>query len=90
MNDWDFEKQNVVQTVDNSQILKKNPWDVIFPKSSQVSPKHSSPSGSKQIPDVVTPTSSKKRKKSILSPRSLIDQYLIPSKKKKLNTVEEN
>lgn len=42
----------------------------------------------KQIPEVVTPESNKKRKKSILSPQSLIDQYLIPINKRKKSDID--
>lgn len=103
MKKWYLEKQDLVLPIlNNSHIITKNPWEIFFskssPKSFQISPQlkssrpsHSSPKVSKQIPDVVTPTSSKKRKKSMPSPRSLIDHYLVPSnKREKLDTVKEN
>lgn len=100
MGNWDLQCDNLVSITDNSKVTPKKPWEELFskvtsPSSSQVSPQSeikstlSSPGISKQIPEAVTPTSRKKRKKSVVSPRSLIDHYLIPSKKEKLDTVLE-
>lgn len=98
MENWDVQHHDSAQKVDNLQVTPKKPWDVLFtktksPSSSQSSPQSDFKSSSTvpdNIPDVVTPTSSRKRKKSMISPRSLIDQYLVPnSKREKLDTVTE-
>lgn len=98
MENWDIHSHDLVPKVDNLQVTPKKPWDVLFtrtksPSSSQSSPQSDSKSSlivPDNIPDVVTPTSSRKRKKSMLSPRSLIDQYLVPNnKRERLDTVTE-
>lgn len=98
MENWDTHNHDLAPKVDNLQATPKKPWDVLFtktksPSSSQSSPQSDSKSSSivpNNIPDVVTPTSSRKRKKSMLSPRSLIDQYLVPNnKRERLDTVTE-
>lgn len=98
MESWDIHHHNLPPNVDNLQVTPKKPWDVLFTKTkspsfSQISPQSDSKSSSvvpNHIPDVVTPTSSRKRKKSMISPRSLIDQYLVPNNKRgKLDTVTE-
>lgn len=101
MKNWDIPNQNDVPNAEHLNVTpKKKPWDVLF------STKIASPSSissqfeitstdstlviSNQIPEAVTPTSSKKRKKSVASPNSMIDQYLVPKKKcEKLDTVSE-
>lgn len=98
----DLQNQNFVPNAENLNVIPKKPWEVLFcskttsPLSTQMSPEsektstHSAVVIPNQIPEVVTPTSSKKRKKSIVSPKSLIDQYLVPkSKREKLDTVHE-
>lgn len=101
MKEWDDENQNVVPIEEHLNVTpKKKPWDVLFttkttsPSSissqSEITSRDSTLVVSNQIPEAVTPTSSKKRKKSIVSPKSLIDQYLVPkSKREKLDTVSE-
>lgn len=98
MENWDIHHHDLVPNVDNLQATPKKPWDVLFtktksPSSSQKSPQLDSNTSSivpDRIPEVVTPTSSRKRKKSVISPRSLIDQYLVPNnKREKLDTVTE-
>lgn len=101
MGNWDIPNQNVVPIEEHLNVTpKKKPWDVLFstkttsPSSissqSELTSRDSTLVISNQIPEAVTPTSSKKRKKSIVSPKSLIDQYLVPQKKReKLDTVSE-
>lgn len=101
METWDLKNHNKETIVDNLPVTPKRQWEAWFsktipPLTSQTSPQiattltHSLPVVSNQNVDVVTPVSNKKRKKSVLSPRSLIDQYLVPnSKREKLNTVKE-
>ncbi|XP_008188066.2 protein lethal(2)denticleless isoform X1 [Acyrthosiphon pisum] len=102
MENWDIQNQSFVPNSEYINVTPKKPWDAIFctkttsSLSTQISPQlettstHSTLVVSNQIPEVVTPTSSKKRKKSIVSPKSLIDQYLVPrSKREKLDTVHE-
>lgn len=100
---WDCQNQNFVPNTEYLNVTPKKPWEVLFgtkttsslstqQMSSQLETgsSHSTFVASNQIPEVVTPTSSKKRKKSIVSPKSLIDQYLVPkSKREKLDTVHE-
>lgn len=101
MENWDIPNQNVGSIEEHLNVTpKKNPWNVLFstkttsPSSvssqSEITSKDSTLVVSNQIPEAVTPTSSKKRKKSIVSPKSLIDQYLVPNRKReKLDTVNE-
>lgn len=100
MQTWDLNNHSKETIVDNLPVTPKRQWEVLFTKTtppltsqtSQVASTftHSSPVVSNQNADVVTPVSNKKRKKSILSPRSLIDQYLVPNnKREKLDTVKE-
>jgi len=101
MEEWDdILNQNVPIEEHLNVTPKKKPWDVLFstkttsPSSissqSETTSRDSTLVVSNQIPEAVTPTSSKKRKKSIVSPKSLIDQYLVPkSKREKLDTVSE-
>jgi len=101
MENWDISNQNVVAIEEHLNVTpKKKPWDVLFStkttspssKSSQyeITSTDSTLVASNQNPEAVTPTSSKKRKKSIASPKSLIDQYLVPKRKReKLDTVSE-
>lgn len=98
MEAWDLAIQCPVPIVENSTANPKGPWEVLFTKTSPLSQTlpesdttttQSSPVLSKRIPDATTPTSSRKRKKSVVSPRNLIDQYLVPNKREKLDTVEE-
>lgn len=99
---WDLQNQNKITTVNNLPVTPKNEWEVLFTKTtpllnSQTSPQtdtttltHSPPVVNNENPDIVTPVSNRKRKKSTLSPRSLIDQYLVSnSKREKLDTVNE-
>lgn len=90
---WFYNNENVVPVADKLPVTHKKKWEISVIKvkslsSSQTSPQlnttssHCSPVRSNQIPDVVTPSSIKKRKKSYLSPRSLIDQYLVPNNKR--------
>lgn len=90
---WYYHNENVVPIADKLPVTRKKKWEVSVIKvkslsSSQTSPQlnttlsHSSPAHSTQIPNVVTPSSIKKRKKSVLSPRCLIDQYLVPNNKR--------
>jgi len=102
MENWDIQNQNLGTNAEYLNVTPKKPWEVLFctkttsSLSTQTSSQlettstHSTLVVSNQIPEVVTPTSSKKRKKSIVSPKSLIDQYLMPkSKREKLDTVHE-
>lgn len=102
MENWDIQNKSFVSNAENLNVTPKKPWEVLFCTkttssfftqiSSQLetTSSHSTLVVSNQIPEVVTPTSSKKRKKSIVSPKSLIDQYLVPKRKReKLDTVHE-
>jgi len=102
MENWDTQHQNFVLNTEYLNVTPKKPWEALFctkttsSQSTQIKFRsetistHSMLVVSNQIPEVVTPTSSKKRKKSIVSPKSLIDQYLVPkSKREKLDTVHE-
>lgn len=92
METWYSYNENVVPIADKLPVTPKTKWEISVikvksPSSSQTSKlnttlPHSSPVLSNKIPDVVTPTSIKKRKKSVLSPRCLIDQYLVPNNKR--------
>lgn len=96
MKNWDLHIERTVETVD-LPLTPRKLWKKVFTKTPrQISPKsanismNTSPVTSNQNSIVATPTSSRKRKKSTLSPRSLIDQYLVPnSKREKLDTVDE-
>ncbi|KAL4135193.1 hypothetical protein QTP88_006833 [Uroleucon formosanum] len=102
MENWDIQNKSFVSNAENLNVTPKKPWEVLFCTkttssfstliSSQLetTSSHSTLVVSNQISEVVTPTSSKKRKKSIVSPKSLIDQYLVPKRKReKLDTVHE-
>ncbi|XP_026818722.1 denticleless protein homolog B [Rhopalosiphum maidis] len=100
MSNWDIQNQNIVPMAEDLNVTPKKPWNVLFntkttfPSSissqNEITSTHSALEDSNMIPEAVTPTSSKKRKKSVVSPRSLIDQYLVPnSKREKLDTVNE-
>jgi len=102
MENWDIQHQNFVSNAEYLNVTPKKPWEVLFctkntsalstqiSSRSETSSTHSTLVVSNQIPEVVTPTSSRKRKKNIVSPKSLIDQYLVPkSKREKLDTVHE-
>jgi len=102
MESWDIQNQNFISNEKHLNVTPKKPWEVLFctkktsPSPAQISSQlettstHSTLVVTNQVPEVVTPTSSKKRKKSIVSPKSLIDQYLVPkSKREKLDTVHE-
>ncbi|XP_025200533.1 denticleless protein homolog B [Melanaphis sacchari] len=100
MNNWDIEKKNFVPNEEHLNVTPKKPWDALFSTKAtspssissqlEITPTHSTLVAPNRIPEAVTPTSSKKRKKSTLSPRSLIDQYLVPkSKREKLDTINE-
>lgn len=92
METWYCNNENV-PVADKLPVVPKKKWEISVIKvkslsSSKTSPQlnttslNSSPARSSQTPDVVTPSSIKKRKKSCLSPRCLIDQYLVPNKKR--------
>jgi len=102
MENWYHQNKNLVSNAENLNVIPKKPWQVLFctkttsSLSNQLSSQlgttssHSTLVVSNKIPEVVTPPSSKKRKKRIVSPKSLIDQYLVPkSKREKLDTVHE-
>jgi len=102
MENWDIQNQKLVPITEYLNVTPKKPWEVLFCSkttsslSTQISSQLETTSSnstlvvSNQVPEVVTPTSSKKRKKSIVSPKSLIDQYLVPrNKREKLDTVHE-
>lgn len=91
METWDLQDKKLVPSI--LPTTSKKPWEMLFTKTSSPSPGQLSPTHtlhvSNQIPEVITPTS-KKRKQNVISPRSLIDQYLVPnSKQKRLNIVNE-
>lgn len=92
MKDWDLKDKNLVLNTNIKTSTSKKPWEILFTKtkllSPQLLPKSNDSSIHQQIPEVVTPKS-QKRKKSNLSPKSLIDHYLIPTKREKLDTVKE-
>jgi hypothetical protein len=86
MENWDTMTQNNVQNVCNLPVTPKKPWKVMFSKKTSPQRKTKSKQSSP-----VTPTSNRKRKKSSVSPKNLIDHYFpLNNKRKKLNPVNEN
>lgn len=96
MENWNLQDQKLVSsTEDNLPATPKRKWEMLFaktssPSSAELPPTHTPLVVSNQIPEIQTLTSNKKRKRSEISPRSLIDQYLVSSsKQKKLDIVNK-
>lgn len=100
MENWDHFNERLMTNAGNLEETPKQVWQKIFSKVISPSSQESKESDNKFIPTspvssdqktiVTTPTSSRKRKKSILSPRNLIDHYLVSNnKREKLDTVVE-
>uniref|UniRef100_A0A2S2QAU7 Protein lethal enticleless n=1 Tax=Sipha flava TaxID=143950 RepID=A0A2S2QAU7_9HEMI len=78
MENWDTMTQNNVQNVCNLPVTPKKPWKVMFSKKTSPQRKTKSKQSSP-----VTPTSNRKRKKSSVSPKNLIDHYFPLNNKRK-------
>lgn len=92
MENWDIMTLNKVQNVCNLPVTPKKPWKTIFSKKTsstctQLTPK---PNTRSKQSSPVTPTLNRKRKKSSVSPKNLIDHYFpLNNKREKLDSVKE-
>lgn len=92
MENWDTTSQIKEQNVRKLPVTPNKPWKILLsktsPSCSQVSPKRNTRS-TQSSP--VTPTSTRKRKKSCVSPKNLIDHYFtLNNKREKLDSVNEH
>lgn len=80
---WDTNDTKLMSNITTPASIK--PLNNLFIKTEL----SSASSSVQQVPEKTTPKS-KKRKRSSLSPKCLIDHYLIGKKRDKLDTVDED
>lgn len=91
MENWDTTTQ-IKETNDcKLSTTPKKPWNTLFSNVSTCNEEPPQRITRSQLSSPVTPTSNRKRKKSSVSPKNLIDHYFsVNNKREKLDSVKEN